>query len=124
MSPQNRSHLVRKLWEEGGPHEEGSMPGQEPSRQKAQKHRITVKAGIIGSMYPHVVKGMAPVGGGGPPSPGKGGPPEDKPDNGSDEEENDETYTDEETVSVTSSSQVSAGKMKQRKWDKDRETYN
>ena len=59
---------------------------------------------MIGSMYPHVVKGMAPGGGGDPPPPGKKGPTEDKSDDGSAEEENDESDTDKETISVTSSS--------------------
>ena len=39
------------------------------------------------------------------------------------EEENDESDTDEETVSVTSSSQVLAGKVRPQKWNRDRETY-
>ena len=59
---------------------------------------------------------MAPGGGGGTPPPGKGGPPDDKGDDGSGEEENEEDDTDEETVSVTSSSQVSAGRVRPLKW--------
>ena len=55
---------------------------------------------------------MAPGGGGGTPPPGKGGPPDDKGDGGSGEEENEEDDTDEDTVSVTSSSQVSAGRVR------------
>ena len=62
---------------------------------------------MIGSINPHLVKGMAPGGGRGPPPLGKGGPPE---------EESDEYDTDEETVSLTSSSQVSAGRMRPWKW--------
>ena len=78
-----------------------------PLKQQTQRQESPTKVGIIGSMYPHVVKGMAPGGGGGsPPPPGQEGPPEDKPYEGSDEEENEEDDMDEETVSVTTSSQV------------------
>ena len=63
---------------------------------------------MTGLAYLHSMEGMAPGGGGGTPPPGKGGPPDDKGDDGSGEEENEEDDTDEETVSVTSSSQVSA----------------
>ena len=66
---------------------------------------------------------MAPGGGASPPPPGQGGPPEDKSDEGSDEEENEEGDTDEETVSVTASSQVSAGKAGLRVWDQVEEAY-
>ena len=61
--------------------------------------------------------GMAPGGGGGTPPPGRGGPPDDKRDDQSGEEENEEDDTDEETVSVTSSSQVSAGRMRPPQWN-------
>ena len=75
-------------------------------------------------MYPHVVSGMAPRGGGGsPPPPGREGLPEDKSDEGSDEEENEEGDTDEETVSVTTSSQASAGGAGPQTWDQAKETY-
>ena len=60
--------------------------------------------------------GMAAGGGEGTPPPGKGGPPDDKGEDGSDEEENEEEGTDEETVSVTSSSQISAGRTGPLKW--------
>ena len=96
------------------------MPGRESSKQKTQRQGIPGKTGMIGSMYPHIVRGMAPGGGGEPPPPGKGGPPEDKSDDGSGEEEDE---TDEETVSVTSSSQVSTSKDKQQRWDKEKEMY-
>ena len=59
---------------------------------------------------------MAPGGRGGTPPPGRGGPPDDKGDDTSDEMENEEG-TDEETVSVTSSSQVSAGSAGPPKWN-------
>ena len=65
--------------------------------------------------------GMAPGGGGGTPPPGKGGPPDDKGDDGSGEEENEEDDTDEETVSVTSSSQVSAGRVRPPRWNVGKE---
>ena len=68
---------------------------------------------------------MAPGGGGGTPPPGKGGPPGDKEDDESDEEENEEENeeddTDEEMVSVTSSSQVSAGRARPLKWNGGKE---
>ena len=65
--------------------------------------------------------GMAPGDGRGTPQPGKGGPPDDKGDDGSGEEENEEDDTDEETVSVTSSSQVSAGRVRPPKWNGGKE---
>ena len=107
----------------GGPHETESISGQRPSRQETQKQKSSAKVGMIGSMYPHVVKGMAPRGGGSPPPPGQGGPQEDKSDEGSDEEENEEGDTDEETVSVTTSIQASAGGAGPQKWDQAKETY-
>ena len=67
------------------------------------------------------MRGIAPGGGGGTPPPGKGGPPADKGDDGSGEEENEEDETDEETVSVTSSSQVSAGRVRPLKWNGGKE---
>ena len=60
--------------------------------------------------------GMAPGGGGGTPPPSGGGPPDDKRDDESGEEENEEDDTDEETVSVTSSSQVSASRARPLIW--------
>ena len=71
--------------------------------------------------YLHSMGGMAPGSGGGTPPPGKGGPPDDKGDDGSGEEENEEDDTDEETVSVTSSSQVSAGRVRPPKWNVGKE---
>ena len=67
--------------------------------------------------YLHSMGGMAPGGMGATPPQGKGGPPDDKGGNGSGEEENEEDDTDEETVSVTSSSQVSAGRVRPPKWN-------
>ena len=42
----------------GGPHGEGAMPGHEPPTQKTQKTEGQAKTGIIGSIYPHIAKGM------------------------------------------------------------------
>ena len=64
---------------------------------------------------------MAPGDGRGTPPPGKRGPPDDKGDDGSGEEENEEDDTDEETVSVTSSSQFSAGRARPLKWNGGKE---
>ena len=89
-----------------------SAPKQEPSRQRTQSQAGSAKIGIIGSMYPRAVEGMAPGEGGGIPPLGRGGPPDDKSDDESNKEEDDESETDEERVSMTSSSQVSAGKAK------------
>ena len=58
---------------------------------------------------------------GGTPPPGRGGPPDDRGDDESDEEENEEDETDEETVSVTSSSQVSANKARPLIWGSHKE---
>ena len=66
--------------------------------------------------------GMAPGGGGETPPTSKGGPPDDRRDDETDEEENEEDDTDEETVSVTSSSQVSANRVKPLLWDNSKES--
>jgi len=97
------------------------MPGQGLSKQETQKQEAPTKSGMTGLAYLHSMGGMAPGGGGGTPPPGKGDPPDDKGDDGSDEEENEEDDTDEETVSVTSSSQVSAGRVRPPKWNDGRE---
>ena len=76
---------------------------------------------MTGLAYLCSMGGMAPGGGGGTPPPGKGGPPDDKEDDGSGEEENEEDDTDEETASVTSSSQVSAGRAGPLKWNDGKE---
>ena len=114
MNHQDRPYLDKSLYGEGGPPERESVPGQRPERQEAQKQGTKVKTGIIGSMYPHVVRGMAPGGGGEDPPPlGKRGPPDDKSEEDFEEEGDDESDIDEDTESVTSSSRSSAGKMKQ-----------
>ena len=48
-------------------------------------------------------------------------PPDNKGDDESGEEENEEDDTDEETVSVTSSSQVSAGRVRPPQWNVGKE---
>ena len=75
---------------------------------------------MTGLAHQHPMGGMAPGGGGGTPPPDKGGPPDDK---GNDEleEENEEDDTDEETVSVTSSSQVSASRARPLIWGDGKE---
>ena len=78
-------------------------------------------SGITGLAYLRSRGGMAPGDGGGTPPPGKGGPPDDKGDDETGEEENEEDDTDEETVSVTSSSQVSAGRVGPLKWNGGKE---
>ena len=65
---------------------------------------------------------MAPGGGGETPPPSRGGPPDDRRDDESDEEENEEDDTDEETVSVTSSSQVSANRVRPLVWGSSKES--
>ena len=95
--------------------------GQGSSRKETQKQKIPTKSGETGSAYPHFMGGMAPGGGGGTPPPGRGGPPDDRGDDESDEEENEEDETDEETVSVTSSSQVSANKARPLIWGSHKE---
>ena len=97
------------------------MPGQGPSNQETQKQKAPAKSGITGLAYLRSMGGMAPGGGGGTLPPGKGGPPDDNEDDGSGEEENEEDETNEETVSVTSSSQVSAGRVRPLKWNDGKE---
>ena len=112
----------RPLQRGGGPLGEGTVPGHELPSQNTQKARGQVRMGIIGSMYPHT-RGMAPGGGKGPPPPSGRGPPGDKPDDEMEDEEDEEEGTDEETVSVTSSSQDSADKLRYRKWGEGGPTY-
>ena len=64
---------------------------------------------------------MAPGGGGGTPPPSRGDSPDDRGDDEPDEEENEEDDTDEETVSVTSSSQVSANRAGPLIWGSSKE---
>ena len=52
--------------------------------QKTSKITKQARSGIIESLYPHLVRGMAPGGGDGPPPPGGGDLP---PDKSNDEEE-------------------------------------
>ena len=97
------------------------MPGQRLSKQETQKQKAPTKSGRTGLAYLHSMGGMAPGGGEGTPPPGKGGPPDDKGDDGSGEERNEEDDTDEETISVTSSSQVSASRVRPLKWNGGKE---
>ena len=76
---------------------------------------------MTGLAYLCSMGGMAPGGGGGTPPPGKGGPPDGKEDEESGEEEGEENDTDKETMSVTSSSQVSASRAGPLKWDGGKE---
>ena len=105
----------------GGPDESGPKSGQGLSKRETQKQKIPTKSGETGSAYPHSMGGMAPGGGGGTPPPNRGGPPDERRDDESDEEENEEDDTDEETVSVTSSSQVSANRARPLIWSSSKE---
>ena len=105
------------LFRGGGPDESGPMFGLGLSKKETQKQKTPTKSGVTGSAYLCSMGGMAPGGGVGTPPPGRGGPPDDKRDDESGEEENEEDNTDEETVSVTSSSQVSAGRMRPPQWN-------
>ena len=105
----------------GGPDESGPKSGPGPSKKETQKQKIPTKSGVTGSAYPHSMGGMAPGGGGGTPPPSRGGPPDDRGDDESDEEENEEEDTDEETVSVTSISQVSANRVRPLIWGSSKE---
>ena len=100
----------------GGPDESGPKSGPGPSKKETQKQKIPTKSGMTGLGHQYPIGGMAPGGGGGTPPPGRGGPPDDKREDESDEEENEEDDTDEETVSVTSSSQVSANRARPSVW--------
>ena len=90
------------------------------SKQRIQEQRVATKSGMTGLAHQHPMGGIAPGGGGGTPPPGKGGPPDDKGDDES-EEEDEEDDTDEETVSVTSSSQVSANRARPLIWGSGKE---
>ena len=93
------------------------MTGPGPSKKETQKLKTPTKSEVIGSAYLRSTGGMASGGGGGTPPPGRGGSPDDKRDDESGEEENEEDDIDEETVSVTSSSQVSAGRVRPPQWN-------
>ena len=104
----------------GGPGEGRPKSGQEPTKKEAQKQRTPTKLGEAASAYPRSMGGMAPGGGGGSP-PSRGGSPDDGGDDEPDKEENEEDDTDEETVSVTSSSQVSAHRARPLIWGNSKE---
>ena len=106
----------------GGPDKRGPKSGQGPSKRETQKQKIPTKSGETRSADPRLMGGMAPGGGGETPPPGRGGPPDDRRDDESDEEGNEEDDTDEETVSVTSSSQVSANRVRPLVWDNTKES--
>ena len=104
------------LFRRGGPDDRRPISSQGLSKQRVQEQRAVTKSGMTGLAHQHPMGGIAPGGGGGTLPPGKGGPPDDKRDDESDEEENEEDDTDEETVSVTSSSQVSASRERPLIW--------
>ena len=93
---------------------------RDPLSKRIQEQRVATKSGMTGLAHQHPMGGIAPGGGGGTPPPGKGGPPDDKGDDES-EEEDEEDDTDEETVSVTSSSQVSANRARPLIWGSGKE---
>ena len=105
----------------GGPGESGPKSSQGPSKKETRKQQIPTEQGETRLAYPHSMGGMAPGGGGGTPPPSRGGPPDDRGDDEPDEEENEEDDTDEETVSVTSSSQVSANRVGPLIWGSSKE---
>ena len=119
-SPKRILAAQQPLWRGGGPHEQGEVSKQEPTKQEIQKGEASGKKGIIGSLYSNIVGSMVPGGGGEPPPPGGQGPPEDKSDDRSTDEGEE---ADEETVSVTSSSPTSVNKTKTQRWDKGKEMY-
>ena len=121
MKSQSKHHLIRGLSLEGWPDEREPMSGQGPSKKETQKQKAPTKSGMSELAYQCSMGCMAPGGGGGTPPPGKEGPPDDKGDDGLGEEEDEEDDTDEETVSVTSSSQVSAGRAGPQKWNGSKE---
>ena len=96
------------------------IPSQGLSKQRVQGQRVATKSGMTGLVHQHPMGGTAPGGGGGTPPPGKEGPPDDKGDDES-EEEDEEDDTDEETLSVTSSSQVSARRVRPLIWGSGKE---
>ena len=113
MKSQDNHTLIRALSLEGG---NQMIENQYLVRDSlVQEQRAATKSGMTGLAHQHSMGGMAPGGGGGTPLPGKGGPPDDKGDDES-EEEDEEDDTDEETVSVTSSSQVSANRARPLIW--------
>ena len=107
--PQPASLKGRPLRRGGGPCEGDVKKQQESHTQKTSRVARQARSGIIGSLYPHLARGMVPGGGDGPPPPGGG---DLSPDKQNDKEEEEGEDTDEETESVTSSSQGSTVKVK------------
>ena len=99
------------LFRGGGPDDRGPIPSQGLSKQEIQDQGATTKSVMTGLGRLHGSTGW-----GGTPLPGKGGPPDGKGDGELGEEEAKEDDTDEETVSVTSSSQVSASRARSLIW--------
>ena len=109
MKSQGKCHLIRdRSLEEGDQVKVDQSLVRGLLRKKPKNRKYPLNQGKTGSAYPHSMGGMAPGGGGGTPPPSRGGSPDDGGDDEPDEQENEEDDTDEETVSVTSSSQVSA----------------
>ena len=121
MKSQDNYPLIGTLSLGGGESDDRRpIPSQGLSKQRVQEQRVATKSGMTGLAHQHPMGGIAPGGGGGTPPPGKGGPPDDKGDDES-EEEDEEDDTDEETVSVTSSSQVSANRARPLIWGSGKE---
>ena len=120
MKSQDKYPHIRALSLGGGPDDRRPIPSQGLSKQRVQEQGAATESGMIGLAHQHPMGGIAPGGGGGTPPPGKGGPPDDKGDDES-EEEDEEDDTDEETVSVTSSSQVSANRARPLIWGSGKE---
>ena len=108
MKSQGEYPLIRALSLEGGPDDRGPIPSQRLSKQGIQEQGTATKSGMTGLAHQH-------------PLPGKGGPSDDKGDDELEEEENEEDDTDKETVSVTSSSQVSANRARPLIWGSGKE---
>ena len=88
---------------------------QRPPRQGTQDQRAPVPIGMAGPTRLQPSGGMAHGEGGGTLPPGRGGPPIDKEDDEFSAEEGDESDSDEETESITSSSQAYAGRIMSQK---------
>ena len=120
MKSQDNYLLIRTLSLGGESDDRRPIPSQGLSKQRVQEQRVATEPGMAGLAHQHPMGGIVPGGRGGTPPPSKGGPPDDKRDDES-EEEDEEDDTDEETVSVTSSSQVSANRARPLIWGSGKE---
>ena len=116
MKSQGRYHPTRDhTLEEGDQMKRDQSQVRGPLGKKLKNRKYPLNQGKL-DQFTHILWGGMAGGGGGSPPPSRGGSPDDGRDDEPDKEEDEEDDTNEETVSVTSSSQVSAHRARPLTW--------